>query len=99
MIVVCGYLVAAEGEREQLVQLSLAAVEKARSSSDCLDFAVSPDPLDPRRVNILERWTSRDAMLRFRDEGPDEGLAALIRDAHVTELEAFGDGDEERTAN
>lgn len=94
MFIVSGYLVAAERDRDQLVQLSLPAVEKARSLAECLDFAVSADPLDPERVNVLERWSSRDAMLEFRDDGPDEGLALLIRDAQVVECEARASEDE-----
>ena len=41
-------------------------VEQARR----LDFALSPDALDPHRVNVFERWSFDEELQRFRGDGP-----------------------------
>lgn len=82
-----GYLVVDPRHRDRVVDLSRPAVEAARRTTGCLDFAVSPDPVDPARVNIAERWESRTALERFRGAGPAEDLDELVRDARVVEIE------------
>ena len=38
----------------------------------CLDFAVSPDLLDQRRVNVFDRWATEDDLMAFRGSGPSD---------------------------
>lgn len=45
----------------------------ARRTDGCLDFALSPDPLDAGRINVFERWASVETLGRFRGSGPDDG--------------------------
>lgn len=56
----------------------------------CLDFVVAADLLNPARVNIYERWDSRAALAAFRGAGPDDGQAAMIRSAAVSEYDVDG---------
>lgn len=90
MIVVTGHLVVDPAERDRVLALSLSSVQEARRNPACLDFAVSPDPVDPERVNVAERWESRAALQAFRGAGPAGELASLIRDARVEEHEVSG---------
>lgn len=87
MIIVCGHLIAHPGQAPALVQRSATAVSLARSAPGCLDFAVSPDTLDPDRVNVLERWTDRESLDIFRSSGPDDGTGALILDFAIDEFD------------
>ncbi|HEY2141026.1 MAG TPA: antibiotic biosynthesis monooxygenase, partial [Solirubrobacteraceae bacterium] len=48
---------------------SVGAVRLARAAPGCLDFAVSPDPVDPTRVNIFERWAGPEDLDAFRASG------------------------------
>ena len=87
MVIVRGHLSIKAGQRETFIQRSLDAIQQARSLDACYDFAVSPDPIDPNRVNILEVWDSADALNTFRGEGPGDDLSALITGADVKEHE------------
>lgn len=87
MIIVAGHLLVEPADRERAITLSTDAVSQARRTEGCLDFAVSADPVEPGRVNILERWASRVALDAFRGDGTTGELDALIREAHVEEVE------------
>lgn len=78
MIIVCGSLRLVPGQRDTFIARSLPAMRSARQVAGCLDFSVSPDPLDPNRANVLERWESHAALQAFRGSGPDDDLSALI---------------------
>lgn len=87
MIIVAGAIYCRPGTRDDFVQGSLAAVKAARAQADCLDFAVSGDPIEHDRVNVFEKWTSREALVAFREEGPGEDLSSRIDRATVLEYE------------
>lgn len=63
----------------------LPAVAAAREADGCLDFAVSADPVEPRRVNVFERWRSRELLDAFRGHGPDDGIRSRILEANIAE--------------
>lgn len=88
MIVVAGHLVVDPRHRDRAIELSLPAVLAARATPGCIDFAVSPDPLNPARINVSERWADRATLQRFRGSGPTGELAELIHEATVEEYEA-----------
>ena len=87
MIIVAGHLDVDPEARDAFVADSATAVRRARSTPGCLDFAVSADPVDPVRVNVLERWETAEALLAFRGDGPDDGVSAHIQDLQVEEYE------------
>ena len=86
-IIVAGSLKIEPGYREEFINRSIASVSLARDNDSCLDFAVSPDPIDENRVNIFELWTTRDALDRFRSSGPENDLFSMIKSFHVAEYE------------
>ena len=86
-ILVAGHIMVKAGQRQRFLDGSTEAMRLARSSNDCDDFVVAADPLDANRVNIFERWRSRDALHAFRDTGPDDDLTDLIVRARVNEYE------------
>ena len=83
MLIVAGHLLVDPADRDALVAESAEAVAQARVAPGCLDFAVSADPLDQRRVNVFERWESEEALLAFRGAGTSGEMAARILDADV----------------
>ena len=87
MIIVAGHLELEQDDRDTFVADSVTAVELARATPGCLDFSVSADPLDPTRVNILERWETAEALLAFRGNGPDDGIADRIVEFHLDEYD------------
>jgi quinol monooxygenase YgiN len=87
MIIVCGKLQAYPGRREELLDLSKLAVLAARNTQGCVDFAVSPDLLDPDRVNVFEHWTDAAALEAFRSDGPGEDISGVVQQFDVKEYE------------
>lgn len=63
-----------------------AVVEQARAARGCLDFALSPDLLDARRVNVYERWVDEQSLTSFRGSGPSDDQNDAIRAADVQEF-------------
>ena len=59
----------------------------ARNSDSCDDFAVSPDPINPNRVNVYEKWTTREALESFRSSGPSDDIFSLVESFDVSEFE------------
>jgi len=87
MLIVAGHLMVAASDRDRYVADCAEAVAAARAAEGCLDFAVSPDAVDPRRVNVFERWESRALLAAFRGDGPDDGLQSRIAGVDVAEYE------------
>lgn len=86
MILVAGALFVDPACREDHLAGCLGVVEQARKADGCLDFALSPDLLDPRRINVYERWTDEGALMRFRGSGPSDDQNNAIEDADVQEF-------------
>ncbi len=86
-ILVAGQIYVAPNDRERFLAGSREAMVLARRTRGCDDFVVAPDPLDDSRVNVFERWRSAAELHAFREEGPDDGLSALIVRADVHEYE------------
>lgn len=88
MIIVAGHLVVDPQQRGSYLAGCADVVDQARRAPGCLDFAITADLVDPGRVNIYERWESRQAVETFRGSGPsDEQVGAIIA-ASVHEYEA-----------
>lgn len=86
-IIVAGYLIINSGERDNFVEKSKDAIELARNHSACDDFSVSPDPCNPDRVNIFEKWSSSQALQDFRNEGDDSDVFDFVKSFHVNEYD------------
>ncbi len=83
MIIVSGALHVDGAEREGYLAGCVEAVTAARAAEGCIDFHLSPDPIDSGRINVFEQWESVEAVESFRGSGPSAGQAAVIRDARV----------------
>ncbi|WP_432056177.1 putative quinol monooxygenase [Streptomyces sp. bgisy022] len=92
MIIIAGRLRVDAAERDAYVAGCAEVVAQARTTTGCLDFALSADPVEPDRVNVYERWESEEALARFRGSGPDTGQTALIREADVSTYRITGAG-------
>ena len=90
MIIVAGALTVDPDGRDAYLDGCVSLVEAARRADGCLDFALSPDLLDPGRINVYERWSSDEDLQRFRGSGPDGGQLTALLDIDVSEY-AVGD--------
>lgn len=87
MIIVTGHLTVDARERSTYLETCVDVVRQARATPGCLDFAVSPDIVDPRRVNVLERWSSREQLDAFRTGGPSGEQQSMLEEIRVGEYE------------
>jgi len=77
LIIVAGYFDVDPGQREQFLESRAEAMRISRSEAGCITYAFSPDPLDPGRVLLYERWESKAALadhltaMRQRPRPPD----------------------------
>jgi quinol monooxygenase YgiN len=83
MIVVAGSLRVDAEARDGYLEGCREVVAAARDVPGCLDFALSPDLLEPDRINVFERWESTDALERFRGDGPPSNQLAELREIRV----------------
>jgi quinol monooxygenase YgiN len=88
MLIVAGHLIVDHEERAAYLEECREVVELARRTPGCLDYALSADVVDPRRINVFERWESLDALEEFRGDGVQGEQTAAILAAHVSEYGA-----------
>ncbi|MBO3751189.1 antibiotic biosynthesis monooxygenase [Streptosporangiaceae bacterium NEAU-GS5] len=71
MIIIAGALYLEPSDRDRYLAEVADVARLARAAPGCLDFYQTPDPLDPTRINVFERWESDDHLHRFRTaDGP-----------------------------
>lgn len=87
MVIVAGHLIVEPAERDRYVADCAGVVAAARAADGCLDFAITADVVDPARVVVFERWSSRAAVEAFRGDGPSGDQRAAIVAASVAEYD------------
>lgn len=86
-MIVAGKLILKPGCRDEFIEQSLNSISLARANKNCLDFSVSPDPIDLNRVNVYEKWLSREALALFRASGPENHSFSMVVSFDVDEYE------------
>jgi quinol monooxygenase YgiN len=89
MIVVAGHLQVEPDGRASYLEGCRDVVRLARAVDGCLDFALSPDLLDPGRINVFERWRTLAAVEAFRESGPSGDQTSQIVNAEVHQFEVM----------
>lgn len=95
MIIVAGYFIVDPGQREQFLHSRADMMLRSRSEDGCITYAFSPDPLDPGRVLLFERWESKAALaghlaaLRQRPR-PEDGVEVRESEIQQYEISAVG---------
>jgi quinol monooxygenase YgiN len=90
MIIVAGHVTVDPEQREAHIAGFVKVVEAARRADGCLDFTIASDALDPGRVNLFERWESREAVSAFRRRAPRPRHRAAMRSVAVAEYDVAG---------
>ncbi|WP_299054940.1 antibiotic biosynthesis monooxygenase family protein [uncultured Nocardioides sp.] len=85
MILVTGHLRVDPASRDAFLASCLDDVRAARSADGCLDFVLAPDPLEPDRVHVTERWRDEAALEAFRGSGPSDEAQQTILGGDVTQ--------------
>jgi quinol monooxygenase YgiN len=82
MLIIAGFAEVDASERDDYVAAHRDLVMRCRRAPGCLDVAISADPINARRVNVFERWESRDDLEAWRAvaNAPDTGTEFLTED-------------------
>ena len=83
MLIIAGHLIVNPDHRAAFLAANIEAVVQARQASGCLDFVQAADPLEPRRINIFERWDTEEHLLAFRGAGQPASDSPPIESADV----------------
>ncbi|MCW2814136.1 MAG: hypothetical protein JWN84_1591 [Nocardioides sp.] len=87
VLIVAGHLVVDPTARTSYLRDCEEVVRLARAAPGCLDFALSPDLLEPGRINVHERWASREELAAFRGSGPSGEQQQAVLGADVQEYD------------
>lgn len=87
MVIVAGHIVVDPAQREGYLTGCAEVVQQARRAPGCLDFSITADLIDPRRINIYERWQTQEAVETFRGSGPSQEQNAAMLGASVAEYD------------
>jgi quinol monooxygenase YgiN len=90
-IIVSGTLHVDRAQRAAYLEARVPILEHARQAPGCLDFSLSADLLDPGRVNVYERWRSREDLLAYRAGGGpelDDSIAVQAADVELHHISA-----------
>ncbi|NGO71480.1 putative quinol monooxygenase [Streptomyces boncukensis] len=82
-VIVAGKVYVDPAERDAFVAGHGEVVAQGRARPGCLDLSISPDPVEPGRVNIFEYWESREALDTFRANAPVPSGSVEIEEAQV----------------
>jgi quinol monooxygenase YgiN len=90
LVIVAGHFVVDPDQREQFLRGRADVTRASRAEAGCITYAFSPDPLEPGRVLLFERWESKAALaahlaaLRQRPRPPD---GVEVRESAVQQYE------------
>lgn len=87
MIIVAGHLTVKPDQRLSMLDKQRDIIAAARAAPGCLAFHLSADPVEDDRINVFERWDSKEAVEVFRGSGPSEDQQEDILGADVVQYE------------
>lgn len=86
-MIIAGFLRVDPHQRTTYLEGCEAVIRAGRAAAGCIDFHLSPDPLEPDRINIFEQWDSAESVETFRGSGPTDDQQASITEANVLQHE------------
>jgi quinol monooxygenase YgiN len=90
LIIIAGTLHVAPADRDRYLAEVVDVARLARLTPGCLDFVQTPDPLDPTRINVYERWESDEDLHRFRTAGGPPPKLPPLQSADVRKYRVAG---------
>lgn len=92
MIIIAGYLIVDQADRDELVDAHADLVARARAFDGCIDLAISRDTLDPARINNLEVWRDAKALDSWRAQADPPPLGAEPHEVAMQRYDATDGG-------
>ena len=69
MVIVGGEFQVDPARRDEFIAERIESMRRSRAEGGCIEYVMAPDPVEPGRVVLYERWASQEAL--------DAHLAAL----------------------
>jgi len=91
-VIVAGNLSMDPDDRAAFLEGHRHIVQESRKQPGCIDLSISPDPIDPGRVNIFEHWESTDTLNAWRAIAPPPTSSVKINDAGMFKHEIAKSG-------
>jgi quinol monooxygenase YgiN len=88
---IAGHVEVDPAHRDQVFATPQDVVRRARLAPGCLDAAITADPIDPTRVNILERWESAEHLDQWRAVAHAPHIGVAIRSDHTRRYDVTGE--------
>ncbi len=82
-VIIAGPVYVEPADRDRFVDGHRIVVEQARRHPGCLDVSISPDPVEPGRVNIFEYWESAEVLDAWRAKAPRPTVRLPFEDGGV----------------
>lgn len=87
-VIIAGKLYVDADKRERFVEGYRKLMEQARAYPGCHDVSISPDLVEPGRVNMFECWESAEVLEKWRAVAPRPAGRVKFRDAQVYKYDA-----------
>ena len=95
MVIVAGWFEVDPGERDAFVAGRVDGMRRSRAEQGCIEYVLAPDPVDPGRVVLFERWASQadlDAHLgAARQRPPAEGPSVTPTSFSISVYDVTGE--------
>jgi quinol monooxygenase YgiN len=80
MVIVAGEFHLDPTRRDEFIAERIESMQRSRAESGCIDYVIAPDPVEPGRAILFERWESQaalDAHLAGLASSSSTGAAAI----------------------
>lgn len=87
-VIIAGRMYVDPADRDRFVEGYRVLVERARAYPGCLDLSISPDSVEPGRVNMFECWESAEVLEKWRARAPRPKATVKAQDLQVSKYDA-----------
>jgi hypothetical protein len=90
MLIVAGHFEVDPERREEFIADRVEQMRTSRAEPGCIAYALMADPIEPGRVQLFERWESKDALaahLGVLRSGPRPASDIKILGAEILQYE------------
>jgi quinol monooxygenase YgiN len=97
MVIVGGWFEVEPSERDAFVAGRVEGMQRSRAEQGCIEYVLAPDPVDPGRVVLFERWESQAdldrhlAAARERQAAPDDGPSVAPKSVTIRVYDVTGE--------
>jgi len=92
MLIIAGHVTMDPDQRDEYVATFADMVERSRAAPGCLDVAITADSVEAGRVNVFERWASKEDVEAWRAVADAPDVDVDLED-HVRLFDATNERD------